>query len=399
MSDYAHYLDLVSKDRLQMIDLLVKWSSINSGTYNFKGLKKMAATLAESFSLLPGELQMIDLGPNKGPVLQSVCRANAPMRILFNGHMDTVYGEESSFQNCTFLDKNILQGPGVTDMKGGLVILYEVLKIFEQTPWAKNIGWEILIDSDEEIGSPYSAPLLEEAAKRNHLGLIFEPSLPDGSLVRSRKGTAIFTISAKGQAGHAGRNFNSEDNAIIGLSHFLIKVDELNRELPGCIFNVGAIEGGGVVNTVPEVAYAKIAVRYVTYEDKKRIEERFAELTASVNKSQKVQIEFASKFMRPPKMPSSLTDALYKKFESCGKELGMALGWKDSGGASDGNNLAAAGLINIDNLGAEGDNIHSSEEYIVLESLVRRAQLTLLFLMKLASREITLPDNVNVNSR
>lgn len=399
MSDYAHYLDLVSKDRLQMIDLLVKWSSINSGTYNFKGLKKMAATLAESFSSLPGELQMIDLGPHKVPVLQSVCRANAPMRILFNGHMDTVYGEESSFQNCTFLDKNILQGPGVTDMKGGLVILYEVLKIFEQTPWAKNIGWEILIDSDEEIGSPYSAPLLEEAAKRNHLGLIFEPSLPDGSLVRSRKGTAIFTISAKGQAGHAGRNFNSEDNAIIGLSHFLIKVDELNRELPGCIFNVGAIEGGGVVNTVPEVAYAKIAVRYVTYEDKKRIEERFAELTASVNKSQKVQIEFASKFMRPPKMPSSLTDDLYKEFESCGKDLGMALGWKDSGGASDGNNLAAAGLINIDNLGAEGDNIHSSEEYIVLESLVRRAQLTLLFLMKLASREITLPDNVNVNSR
>ncbi len=399
MSDYTHYLNLVSKDQQMMVDLLMKWSSINSGSYNYKGLSTMVTTLLESFSSLPGESKIIHTGPFSVPVLHRVCRANAPLRILFNGHMDTVFGEQSPFQNCKLLNKNILQGPGVTDMKGGLVILYEVLKIFEQTPWANNIGWEILIVSDEEIGSIYSAPLLEEAAKRNDVGLIFEPSLPDGSLVRSRKGTALFTVKAKGKAGHAGRNFTAEDNAIIGLSHFLIKVNELNRELPGCVFNVGSVEGGGVVNIVPDLAHAKIAVRYRTYEDKALIENRFAELTQEINKSQKVQIEFTSTFMRPPKMPCVRTDALYKEFEKCGKALGLELGWKDSGGASDGNNLAAAGLINIDNLGAEGDNIHSSEEYIVLESLARRAQLTLLFLMKLASREITLPYNGNSNSR
>lgn len=392
MSDYAHFLNLVSKDHPLMVDTLQKWASINSGSYNYEGLHKMAKVLGEDFSSLPGELEVIYLSEHRLPVIHLICRPEARMRVLFNGHMDTVYGEKHPFQKCTLLNENILQGPGVADMKGGLVILLEVLKVFEQTPWAKNVGWEVFLVPDEEIGSIYSAPLLEEIAKRNDLGLIFEPSLPDGSLVRSRKGTALFTVTAIGKAGHAGRNFVSENNAIIGLSHFLVKVNEFNKELAGCVFNVGYIEGGGVVNTIPERAYAKIAIRYATPEDRVLIEKGFQELTEVVNKSQKVQIEYTSTFMRPPKMPSTQTDALFKEFEKCGKELGMAFGWKDSGGASDGNNLAAAGLINIDNLGVAGNNIHSSEEFVVLDSLTQRAQLTLLFLMKLASKEITLPD-------
>lgn len=399
MSDYNHFLDLILKDKSIMVDLVMKWASINSGSLNKEGLDLMKKVLVKAFSHLPGKLEVIGLGESGLSAIRITCRTDAPIQVLFNGHFDTVYGKEHAFQQCTLLNDNILRGPGVADMKGGLVVMLEVLKVLEQTPWAKNLGWEVLLVPDEEIGSIYSAFLLESAATKNRLGLIFEPSLPDGSLVRSRKGTALFIANAYGKAGHAGRNFNWEDNAIIGLSNFILKVNEFNKIMPGCIFNVGSISGGEAVNVVPDFASAKIAVRYSTHQDKENIELRFQELKTAINQSQKVQIELTGSFMRPPKLACDLTDAVFKQFEICGRELGMTLGWKDSGGASDGNNLAAAGLVNIDNLGVEGDNIHSDREYIVLDSLTRRAQLTTLFLMKLGAHEITLPSYGYPNCR
>lgn len=395
MNKYSCFLEHILKDEALMIDLLLKWVPINSGSYNVEGLELIREVLAKDFSILPGKMETVQLSDravNTAKALRITCRPEAPMQILFNGHMDTVYEKNHPFQECKQINMNILQGPGVADMKGGLVVMLEVLKVFELTPWAKNVGWEILIVPDEEIGSPGSAHLLEAAAKRHMLGLIFEPSLPDGSLVRSRKGTGVYTAIAHGKEGHAGRHFNSDDNAIVGLSNFILKVNELNKKIPGAIFNVGYIEGGGPVNVIPGRASAKINVRCTTSEDQKLIEVELSELTKSVNIKQKVQIELEGHFTRVPKPASRTTDLLFKEFESCARDLGITLGWKDSGGASDGNNLAAAGLLNIDNLGVEGDNIHSEEEYVILKSLVKRAQLTALFLMKLASGEISLPN-------
>ena len=116
MSDYAHFLNLVSKDQLKMVDTLIQWASINSGSNNHKGLQEMAKVLASAFSCLPAKLEVIYLTPNRLPVIHLVCRPEASLRILFNGHMDTVYGENHPFQKCTLLNENILRGPGVTDV-------------------------------------------------------------------------------------------------------------------------------------------------------------------------------------------------------------------------------------------------------------------------------------------
>ncbi len=398
MNDYNRFLQLISADKERMIDRLIKWASINSASDNYQGLEIMLQALVKDFSQLPGKLEILQL-PESLKALRITCRQHAPIQILFNGHMDTVYGKDHPFQICTKISDNILQGPGVADMKGGLVVMLEVLKTFEQSPWAKNIGWEVLIVPDEEIGSPNSVHLLETAAKRNTLGLIFEPCLPDGSLVRSRKGVGTFTIDSHGIAGHAGRDFISQNNAIAGLCHFLNQVNELNNEFPKAIFNIGYIEGGGPVNIIPDRAIAKIGIRIDTHEEQVDIEKRLNQLMDSFNKEQKVQIELTGHFSRPPKLPSPPINALYHEFEACGKELDITLGWKDSGGASDGNNLAAAGLPNIDNLGVHGDNIHSDKEFIFLSSLVQRAQLTTLFLMKLASGEIKLSKHLFPNQR
>lgn len=379
-----------------MVNRLIKWASINSGSHNGEGLELMLQALVEDFSRLSGELKILPLLEHY-KALKITCRPHAPIQILFNGHMDTVYGKGHPFQVSTKIKDNVLQGPGVADMKGGLVVMLEVLTIFEQSPWAKNIGWEVLIVPDEEIGSPYSGHLLETAAKRHTFGLLFEPCLPDGSLVRSRKGVGTFTATAHGIAGHAGRDFSSHNNAITGLCRFLLEVNEFNNEFPKASFNIGHIEGGGPVNVIPDYAMAQIGIRINTQEEQVNIEQRLRQLVNFLNKDQKVQIELAGRFSRPAKPPSLSADALYQEFEVCGKELGIILGWKDSGGASDGNNLAAAGLPNIDNLGVHGDYIHSDREYVFLESLVQRSQLTTLFLMKLASGEITLSKHLFPN--
>lgn len=391
-----------------MSQLLIQWASINSYSHNYPGLDTMLQTLAKDFSILPGKLEILPLTntpPTSTPTstpppkaLRITCRPNAPIQILLNGHMDTVYPPHHPFQKCTLLNQNQLQGPGVADMKGGLVILLEILKIFEQSPHKNNIGWQVLITPDEEIGSPLSHPLLQSTAKNFTLGLLFEPSLPDGSLARSRKGTGSFTAVAHGISGHSGRNFNKDHNAILGLCQFLLEINHLNIQYPNAIFNIGHIEGGGVDNVIPDHASARINVRISTPEEQLQIENHFKNLTQIFNQNHKVQIELSGQFTRPPKPPSPHHDTLFKKLEICAHELKLhPLGWQDTGGASDGNNLAAAGLPNIDNLGPHGNSIHSENEFIYLDSLITRTQLTLLFLLKLASGEINLPKTLFPN--
>ena len=113
-------------------------------------------------------------------------RPEAPLRLLLCCHTDTVYPSDHPFQKSVRIADNILRGPGVTDAKGGLVVMLLALEAFERSPWSAKLGWEVLINPDEEIGSPGSAPLLIQAAKRNDLGLIFEPSFPDGNLAGAR---------------------------------------------------------------------------------------------------------------------------------------------------------------------------------------------------------------------
>ena len=127
----------------------------------------------------------------------------APVQVLFSGHYDTVYGANDPFQQCEQLSAEKLRGPAVIDMKGGLVVMLAALQAFEQPPHAAKVGYEVLINPDEEIGSLGAAPLFVEAANRYQLGLVFEPARPNGDLVQSRKGTGNFTITSRGRAAHA----------------------------------------------------------------------------------------------------------------------------------------------------------------------------------------------------
>lgn len=377
----------------EMVDLLIHWAEINSGSFNLAGLEVMKQEIITKFSPLADEHEILPAKPWKkfnkqgevfdqklGDAVLFKKRAHLPQKILFCGHMDTVFPADSSFQKVTKVDDNTLNGPGVSDLKGGLVMLLHVLKEMEQTDWGQKIGWEILINGDEEVGSWGSQDHLAAAAGRNTIGLIFEPSLPDGSIVSERKGAGNFYIAAKGKAAHAGREHANGRSAILALSEFVVAAEALNGTIPDLTLNVGLIEGGEAANAVPEHATCVIDFRAAHADDAKTLEAKLQTILNELNQKDGITLQMLGGLKRPPKAFDEKTREIFSLYERVGVELGIALKTRATGGCCDGNNLAAAGLPNLDTLGVRGGEIHSSQEYIILDSLAERAELNFRFL-------------------
>lgn len=401
MIEYTPYLDWIDKQQDRMYQRLITLADMNSGTFNIDGLDQVLQKLSGLLGPLGGEQDTISLKPMKqvgargeieqvplGKALRIRKRTGASIQVFLGVHMDTVFQTDSPFQKTIRVDHNTANGPGVADAKGGLVVLMTVLEALERSPWAGNLGWEVLINPDEEVGSPGSAALLEESAKHNHLGLIFEPTFPDGSMAAERKGTGYFTAVVRGKAAHAGRDPQLGRNAIRAMADFVRAIDSLNGQRDGVTVNAGFIHGGGPVNIVPDLAIMKFNVRIALPEDETWIQKMLNKAAGAISVRDGLSIELHGQFLRKPKMISKANRRLIHMIGECGVDLGMRLQWHKSGGCCDGNNLARAGLPNVDNLGVRGGNIHSEQEYIHLPSLTERAKLSALFLMKLASGHI-----------
>ncbi len=398
---YAPYLDFIRSQEQHMMQLTYDWSAINSGSYNTEGLAKMASVLGDNFSWLGGDMEHRALPPLTkvmdsgemaeiplGKALMIHKRPDAPLKILLAGHMDTVFAVDDPFQHPEFIDKHTLRGPGVADLKGGLVVMLKALEALERSPWAERIGWEVLINPDEEIGSPGSAPLFTQAAGRCQLGLVYEPSLPDGTLVAARKGSGNFTVLARGKAAHAGREFEKGRNAVALLAELTVALHALNGQHPGVTLNCARIRGGEALNVVPDVATLGFNVRMERLEDQVWLCDKIEQIIGLFRIRDGFEVTLHGGFTRPPKPHSPALARMQELLASCGAMLGISIGWQDTGGCCDGNNLAAAGLPNIDTLGVRGGHIHSDHEYVLLDSLVERAQLSALVLMRLAAGDI-----------
>ena len=211
-----------------MLDQVQKWAAINSGSRNLPGLAMTASTLADAFSTLPGDIRLVegakvDAVDSEGRVqlvehgqhlLLSV-RPGAAVRLLLTGHMDTVFPADHGFQSLRWIDPGSLNGPGVADMKGGLAVMLSALEAFEGSPAAARIGYDVVINSDEEVGSPSSADLLMMAANGKVAALTYEPALPDGTLAGARPGSGNFSFIVGGRSAHAGRNPEEGRNALL----------------------------------------------------------------------------------------------------------------------------------------------------------------------------------------
>lgn len=372
------------------------WSGINSGSANLPGLAMVAGTLAEAFSGLPGDLRLRDPAPvtavdsggceqevAHGQHLHLTVRAEAPVQLLFTGHMDTVYPADHPFQEIAWKEDGVLGGPGVADMKGGLAVMLAALKSVEASSLASSIGYEVVINSDEEVGSPSSAALLAEAARGKRAALTYEPAaLPDGTLAGARPGSGNFSFVIAGRSAHAGRNPEDGRNAVVAAADLALGLRRLIEH--GLSVNVARIEGGGPNNVVPDHAVLRVNLRPATPELQLAAEAGIAAAVAAVAAEHEVAIHRHGSFGRPPKPMTNDAVRLFGLVRRAGTDLGQHIAWAPSGGVCDGNNIAACGVPVVDTMGVRGGKIHSMEEYLIVDSLAERAALSALTILRLA---------------
>jgi glutamate carboxypeptidase len=381
--------------RAVMLAQVQDWAAINSGSRNLAGLATLADRLVAAFAPLGGETALrapdpvtaIDATGAPVPLahgrnLHIVKRPEAPVRVLLTGHMDTVFGADHPFQACSWRDADTLNGPGTADMKGGIAVLLAALKAFEASPFADRLGWEIIINSDEEVSSPGSAALLADAARRCHLGLTYEPALPDGTLAGARKGSGNFSAAVTGRAAHAGREPEKGRNAVLAAADLALRLKALTAD--DLSVNPAKIDGGGPNNIVPDNAVLRWNMRPSTPAAEARAGAAIAALVRDIEVAHDVSIHVHGSFDRPPKPMDANQQRLFELVRDCGAAIGLGIGWRDTGGVCDGNNLAATGLAVVDTLGPRGGAIHSADEFLCVDSLEERARLSALILMRVA---------------
>ncbi|TPE61855.1 hydrolase [Sandaracinobacter neustonicus] len=390
----AEQAALATIDPAAMLAQVERWCAVNSGSRNLPGLAATAGLLADAFASL-GEVRALDpadasqmlpsgdvVSLAHGQNLHLIVRPQARTRVLLTGHYDTVFPVDHPFQTLDWREPGILNGPGVADMKGGIAVMLAALTALEASPWAHDLGYEVVLNSDEEVSSPGSAPLLLEAARRVDAGLTFEPALPDGTLAGARPGSGNFAIHIAGRAAHAGREPEKGRNAVIAAADLALRLSALIA--PDLKVNVAKIEGGGPNNVVPDSAVLRVNMRPATPEAETRAHAALEGAIAAVARAHDVSAHRHGNFARPPKPLDANQLRLFELVKSTGADLGLPIGWRDAGGVCDGNNLAATGLAVVDTLGVRGGAIHSADEYLIVESLGERARLAGLLLMRIA---------------
>ncbi len=379
-----------------MLAQVEAWAGINSGSRNLEGLGNVAALLSDAFAGLPGELLFREAAPveavdasgkaypiEHGRNLHLVVRPKAPVQLLLTGHMDTVFGNDHAFQSLTWLEDGVLGGPGVADMKGGIAVMLAALEAVEASPLAGRLGYEVIINSDEEVGSPGSAALIAEAAQGKRAALTYEPAaLPDGTLAGARPGSGNFSFVIAGRSAHAGRNPEDGRNAVVAAADLALRLAKAKG--PRLSVNVAKVDGGGPNNVVPDSAVLRVNMRPATVEDQTRAHSLIDAAVAMVAAEHGVAIHVHGSFARPPKPMTPAAEQLFGLVKRAGTDLGQAIAWQPTGGVCDGNNIAACGVPVIDTMGVRGGKIHSMEEYLIVESLAERAALSALTLLRLA---------------
>ncbi|MHB8764643.1 MAG: hydrolase [Deferrisomatales bacterium] len=399
---FAPYLELPRREAARYAELVARWAGVCSWSHHLEGLGEQLELLAEAFSPLGGEAERVELPPCPpedpfsdpapaplGRALVLRKRPEAPVRVLLTAHLDTVFPPDHPFR-AVGREGDRLRGPGVADCKGGIAVLLGALEALEQSPWAEGVGWEVVLNPDEEIGSPGSAAVLARAAARSHLGLVFEPCLPDGSVVGARKGSGRFTAVVRGRAAHAGRNPEQGRNAVHALADLIVAWKAADGRGDGITVNVAQVEGGGAVNIVPDFALFRANLRASTAADQALLAAHLARAAREVGRDG-IAVEVHGGFGRPPREVDGRSRSLYAALAAGGRSLGLDLAVGASGGASDGNLLAARGLPTLDGLGPRGGGLHTDEEFLVVPSLAERARLAARFLMGLGAGEIEVP--------
>ena len=352
---------------------------IESPSDNKAAVDRVAEVVAEKFSRLGGEIRF-HRAKNFGAHLQVNFGGSSAKPVLLLGHYDTVYPMGTLATMPCGIAGNKLTGPGVLDMKSGIALMLHAIAALqdwhgraETQPGELLRPVNVLLVSDEEIGSSSSRTITEALAKRAAAVLVLEPSFGrQGAVKTARKGVGDYRVRVSGKASHAGLDFQKGVNAILELARQIEKISAFTDLKKGLTVNVGIVAGGSRTNVVPAEASAEVDIRIARLKDAAGIDKRMRSLRPF---NRKCKIDITGGINRPPMERTAGVAALYAQAKSIARELGWKLGEAAVGGGSDGNFTAGLGVPTLDGLGGVGDGAHAPHEHILISELPRRAAL------------------------
>ncbi len=371
--------DLAAAQRNRYLAALRRMVDIDSGTFNRAGVNRIADLCEARFREGGWDVERIGQTPRGdepelGDQLVGTIRGAGGARVLMVGHMDTVFDDGTAAERPFSVHGNRAYGPGVSDMKGGLLSGFVATEVLRE---ARFDGFEhitYVCNPDEEIGSPSSNATIGRLAAGHDAALILESGRANGAIVSSRKGTTDYVIRIHGRAAHAGVEPDEGRSAVIEAAHKAIEIADVHGRWPGVTCNVGVLRGGTRSNVVAEGAVLEVdlrALELATLEEAKRAIEAICAQPIMDGVTITVQADGS----HAPMEKTGASQRLVDEAVAVAGELGFALRDTATGGASDGNTTSATGCPTLDGLGPVGGGAHSRDEWLDLESVVPRIAL------------------------
>lgn len=355
---------------------------VDCGTYTKDGIEVIATQMQQKYLNMGWHVKRIDCGIAGTGLEVRNKPESSDIDVMLVGHMDTVFPEGTAAARPMTFDEKRAYGPGVSDMKSGLLNVVHALRNMDKETLDK-LSICICMNPDEEIGSLHSESWLKSVAVNAKNVLVAEAARADGSLVKARKGMARYRLTFAGKAAHAGNEPQNGRSAITEMANWVLAINSLTNFESGTTLNVGIAKGGAGANIVPDSAEAVVDVRFWDNDEYADADAKIRALTETPF-VEGVTITVEREAHKPSMVPTEKTEALMALVEESGKELGIDIKWQEVGGGSDANLTAVMGIPTLDGLGPAGAGFHSADEYLELDTIEPRIKLLMKVLTKIA---------------
>jgi len=383
MTDFTAFLSSALPAYLRDLETLV---NTDCGTYNKAGVDSVARLMRERFREFGAEVTDFPQ-PQYGDMLYGRWRGSGKARILLIGHMDTVYSDGTADQFSFHRRGARLMGPGVGDMKSGLLSGLHALRAVVQSGFDQFAEIGLFCNSEEEVGSPVSREVYAHYARGADAALILEPARGNGAIVSARKGVGTYKLIVRGKSAHAGVEPDKGANAILALARYTEALQGLNGLRPGLTLNVGVVRGGTRPNVVADLAEAEIDVRIARAADAAPLEQAMRQALAR-EVVPGTTAELGGGMSNPPMEKTAASAQLVALAQQAARELGFGIEDVATGGGSDGNFTAALGTPTLDGLGPIGGKSHNAmEEWTDEKSIVPRTAMLAMLIVKIAEQK------------
>lgn len=367
--------------------------NIDSGTYTRAGVNQVGAYLAQRFQDWGFATRFVAQSDYGDHLIATRQGRNAlGPRLLFIGHIDTVFPDGEATRRPFALSerggKRVATGPGVLDMKSGVLLGMYALHLLIEADADNYANVTFLCNSDEEVGSPASKMLLRELAGQHDAALVFEPGRKEHTVVSARKGCGRYKIEVWGRSAHAGVEPHLGRNAILELASQVLKLHALNTTIPGVTVSVGIIQGGTRTNVVPDYAFCELDVRAADQAGIRAVEKAMRDITTQ-HILDGTRIQLSGEMGSQPFERNAQNEPLLTLIRAAGSDLGIDIQDVSTGGASDANTTSWAGVPTLDGLGTGGGLAHNPDEYVELDYLPKRIALVMRLVRRIGQQSLS----------